>query len=93
MTKGRLEAFSDGVIAIIMNGLMIRAAIAIRNHCTADWSILRSYTNTGEWDLLDFLSQYSASHPGRTGVMSQIPSQFCHSEYKRSMAPKYVGQS
>src|SRR4029077_4918938 len=25
-----------------------------RNSNTADWSILRSYTNTGEWDLLDF---------------------------------------
>ncbi len=84
MTKGRLEAFSDGVIAIIMNGLMIRAAIAIRNHCTADWSILRSYTNTAEWHLLNFLVQYSASHPGRAGVMSQSLVLFCHSEYKRS---------
>ena len=32
-------------------------------------------------------------HAERTGSVSQSPSQFCHSEYKRSMTLKQIGQS
>jgi hypothetical protein len=35
--------------------------------------------------LLSFLSVIWRVHPERTGTVSQSPSQFCHSEYKRSM--------
>jgi hypothetical protein len=41
----------------------------------------------------DYLTLMRWVHAEQTGSVSQSPSQFCHSEYKRSMALKQVGQS